>query len=298
MTITRPPWLKVKLPGAGQYYEVRRELKNLGVHTVCEEAHCPNAAECWGGGTATFMILGDICTRGCRFCAVTTGHPAQAPDPDEPRRITEAAAALKLRYVVLTSVDRDDLPDGGAAHFVQTVQTIKSSFPSTVVELLTPDFGGRPEYLELVSQSGAEVLGHNMETTRSLTPSIRDRRCDYDLSLSVLRTFRQHNKFALTKSSLLLGMGEEIDDVLQTMRDLREAQVDWIVLGQYLRPTRKHSPVRRFVPPEEFDSLAQEAKRLGFDLVTSGPLVRSSYRAAEQNAQELLAKRRSHRGND
>ena len=290
-TISKPPWLKVRLPGLGRYYEVRKELGRLGVHTVCEEAHCPNAAECWGGGTATFMILGDVCTRGCRFCAVTTGHPAGPPAGDEPERVAEAAARLGLRYVVLTSVDRDDLPDGGAAHFAATVAALGRRLPGALRELLTPDFGGREESLAVVADSGAEVLGHNLETVRGLTRGVRDRRCSYDLSLRVLERYRALAPLRLTKSSLLLGRGESEAELRECLRELRAAGVDWVTLGQYLRPSPKHAPVRSFVPPEKFDELAVAARELGFPLVSAGPLVRSSYRAAEQGALELLLRR-------
>jgi lipoyl synthase len=314
----RPPWLKVRLPGLGQYYDVRKRIGELGVHTVCEEAHCPNAAECWGGGTATFMILGDVCTRGCRFCAVTTGHPAGPPADDEPERVAEAAAALGLRYVVITSVDRDDLDDGGAACFVRTVQAVRrrlatpaatqitasegsgdaaptrgAAATQITVELLVPDFGGDAAALALVAASGAQVIGHNLETVRELTRGVRDRRCGYELSLRVLAELRRSDPALIVKSSLLLGLGESDAALRETLRDLRDVGVDWVTLGQYLRPTRKHAPVRRFVEPALFEELAVVARGLGFPLVTSGPLVRSSYRAAEEGAAELIARRRS-----
>mgnify|MGYP006304256341 CR=1 FL=1 len=288
-----PAWLKVPLPGGGRYYDVRRRLERLGVHTVCKEARCPNAAECWGCGTATFMILGDTCTRGCRFCAVTTGRPGGPPDPGEPARVAEAAAQLELRYAVLTSVDRDDLPDGGAGHFARTVEALAARTPGIVVEVLTPDFGGRLDLLRRVVDSGAQVLGHNVETVRALTPRVRDPRCSYEQSLRVLHSFRRlaPDPGRLVKSSLLLGLGETDAQVRQTLRDLRDAAVDWVTLGQYLRPTRKHLPVDRYVPPGAFDAWADEARALGFSLVTAGPLVRSSYRAAEERALALVARR-------
>lgn len=287
----RPPWLKVKLPGNGQYYDVRQRLKQIGVHTVCEEARCPNAAECWGGGTATFMILGDVCTRGCRFCAVTSGHPASPPAADEPEKIAEAALTLGLRYVVITSVDRDDLCDGGANHFCLTVSAVRRRIPGVIVEILTPDFRGDTDTLALVAHSGAQVIGHNVETTRELTPSIRDRRCNYDLSLQVLKNLHALNPQLITKSSILLGLGETSDSVLQCLRDLRENGVDWVTLGQYLQPTRKHVPVQQYVEPDQFQWFEQQAREMGFPLVTSGPLVRSSYRAAEEYAEVLIKQR-------
>jgi lipoic acid synthetase len=287
----KPPWLKVRLPGAGSYYDVRRRLGALEVHTVCEEARCPNAAECWGGGTATFMILGDVCTRGCRFCAVKTGRPAGPPDPEEPARVAAAAAELGLRYVVLTSVDRDDLPDGGAEHFARTVRAILDRVPDVTVEVLTPDFGRSDEAPETIASSGAKVLGHNVETVRDLTPKVRDRRCSFDRSLEVLRAYRRLQPGLLTKSSLLLGLGETRAQVEETLSELRAAGVDWVTLGQYLRPTHRHAEVARYVEPAEFDELGQLARELGFPLVTSGPLVRSSYRAAEHRVEGILARR-------
>jgi lipoic acid synthetase len=289
----RPQWLKVRLPGAGSYYDVRKRLKDLEVHTVCEEARCPNTAECWGGGTATFMILGDVCTRGCRFCAVRTGRPQGPPVEDEPERVAEAVATLGLKYVVLTSVDRDDLPDGGAGHFARTVRVIRTRNPGVVVEVLTPDFAGSDEARATAAHSGAQVLGHNVETVRALTPSVRDPRCSYDYSMDVLRTYRRLQPRLLTKSSLLLGLGENREQVEQTLRELRDAGVDWVTFGQYLRPTRRHVEVARYVEPDEFDSLGRAARALGFALVTSGPLVRSSYRAAEHRAAEILRRRAS-----
>ncbi|MBK6847422.1 MAG: lipoyl synthase [Proteobacteria bacterium] len=287
-----PPWLRVKLPGGGQYYAVRERLGAQGLHTVCEEARCPNLAQCWGGGTATFMILGKVCTRGCRFCDVTSGRPPLPPDPGEPARVADAAAAMQLRHVVVTSVDRDELADQGSGHFVAVVAALKQRLPLAVVELLTPDFQGDPAALAAVATSGAEVLAHNLETVASLTEKLRDRRCSYALSLDVLRAYRAADPVLLVKSSLMLGLGESTDEVLQALGDLREAGVDWVTLGQYLRPTRKHLPVERFVPPEEFDALAEQARALGFALVHAGPLVRSSYRAGEQGAAELIAQRR------
>jgi len=287
----RPSWLKVRLPGGGQYYDVRRLLRQLQVSTVCVEARCPNTSECWGCGTATFMILGDVCTRGCRFCAVATGQPAGPPLADEPLRVAEAASVLGLRYVVLTSVDRDDLADGGAALFAATVAAVQQRIPGVLVEVLTPDFSGRDRALGIISGSGAQVLGHNLETTRSLTPSVRDPRCSVDRSLEVLRRYRALRPDRITKSSLLLGLGETDDEVLETMKELRAAGVDWITLGQYLCPTRAHHPVQRYVTPAAFQRLARAGREMGFPLVTSGPLVRSSYRAGEQQVARLLERR-------
>ena len=288
----KPSWLKVRLPGSGHYRQVKTSLRRLGVATVCEQARCPNAGECWGCGTATFIILGEICTRACRFCAVTHGRRPAPPDADEPRRVAEAVAELERRYVVLTSVDRDDLPDGGAEHFARTVEAILALLPDVVVELLTPDFSDAdPGALARVAASGAQVLSHNLETTRELTRTVRDRRCDYDRSLEVLRRYRSLAPRLVTKSSLLLGLGETSQQVLQTLDDLRAADVDWVTMGQYLQPTRRHAAVQRYLPPEEFKQLQEHALGLGFALVTAGPLVRSSYKAGEEKVGELLRRR-------
>ena len=290
--LARPAWLKVRLPGSGLYPKVKTSLRRLGVATVCQQARCPNAAECWGCGTATLMILGEVCSRACRFCAVASGRPSP-PSPDEPGRVAEAVAELELRYVVLTSVDRDDLPDGGAAHFARTVGAILKRCPGVLMEVLTPDFGADPGALARVAASGAQVLSHNLETTRAMTPKVRDGRCDYDRSLDVLRGYRSLAPRLVTKSSLLLGLGETDEQLLQTLGDLRAADVDWVTMGQYLQPTRRHAPVARYVPPEEFDRLAERARAMGFALVTAGPLVRSSYKAGEEEVAGLLKQKNS-----
>lgn len=286
-----PDYARVKLPGDGSYYDVRQRLGRLSLHTVCEEARCPNVAECWGGGTATFMILGAVCTRGCRFCDVTSGRPPIGPDPLEPQRLAEAAEAMHLRYVVITSVDRDDLPDQGSTHFVDVVAALRDRLPQATVELLTPDFQGDTELIGRVGRSGAHVLGHNLETVESLTPQVRDRRSSYRLSLEVLAAYRALGSQVLVKSSLMLGLGEQREEILAALRDLRAVGVDWVTLGQYLRPSRKHLPVQRFLPAQEFDELAAEARAIGFPLVHAGPLVRSSYRAGEAGARQLLEQR-------
>jgi lipoic acid synthetase len=288
-----PAWVKVDLPGRGRFAETRQQLKSLKLTTVCEEARCPNLAECWGSGTATFMILGEVCTRACRFCQVTSGHPPLGPSDDEGARVAEAVAKLGLRYVVITSVDRDDLSDGGASHFVRVVGELRAHQPDLVLELLTPDFQGDERAIDRVAQSGADVLGHNLETVRRLTRSLRDVRCNYDLSLSVLRRYRQQAPRALAKTSLLLGLGETEAEILAALEDARAAGVDWIAMGQYLRPSRKHAKVIEYLHPDRFEQLAGAARALGFAIVVAGPLVRSSYRASEAAAEELLAKRRA-----
>jgi lipoic acid synthetase len=291
-----PEWVKVKLPGRGQFFDLRQRFGQLKLNTVCEEARCPNIAECWGGGTATFMILGDVCTRGCRFCDVSSGKSPLPPDPAEPQNVAEAVESMGLRYVVITSVDRDDMADEGAEHWVEVIGALREQLPALTVEVLTPDFSGRPELIERVGRAGAAVLGHNLETPRLQTPRVRDRRCDYDLSLGVLARYRALGQQQLVKSGMMLGLGEGIGELRQALRDLRSVGVDWVTLGQYLRPSRKHTEVQRYLPPEEFEELAAEARELGFPLVTAGPLVRSSYRAAEEGALELLAERRAARG--
>lgn len=277
--LPKPPWLKVPLPIGPTYAGVLDVVNRLQLHTVCQEAMCPNLAECWGHGTATFMILGWICTRACRFCAVATGNPRGVTDPDEPRRVAEAVETLGLQYVVLTSVDRDDLPDGGAAHFAATVRSIKARTPHVRVEALTPDFQGDRAAVECVMDSGLDVFAHNLETVRRLTPRVRDPRARYDQSLRVLQHAKRYRPEVLTKSSLMVGLGESDEELYEAMRDLRAAAVDILTLGQYLRPTRSHLPVERYVTPQEFDRYREAALALGFVEVFSGPLVRSSYRA-------------------
>ena len=287
----KPPWLKVKLPGGGRYYDVRRRLAQHKLHTVCEEARCPNAAECWGGGTATFILLGDSCTRGCRFCAVMRNAAPAPPDPSEPTRVAAAAAEMELRHVVLTAVTRDDLPLGGALEMAATVTAVDQAIPRGLVEVLTPDYRNTPEALQAVALSPAAVLGHNLETTRGLTPLVRHPVCSYDRSLEVLARYRELAGPRLTKSSLLLGLGETEAEVARTLADLRDVGVDWVTMGQYLQPTRRHAPVRRYLPPETFDALARLARDMGFILVSSGPLIRSSYRAGESDAKQVLDER-------
>jgi len=279
--VRKPAWLKVRAPGGERYTRLKGLLRGLDLHTVCEEARCPNVGECWGGGTATIMLLGDVCTRGCRFCAVTTGSPGGRVDRDEPRKVARALATLDLDYVVLTSVDRDDLPDQGAAHFAETVREIKRRSPHMLVEVLTPDFTGDRRAIETIAGSGADVLAHNVEVVRRLQRSVRDVRCGYDQSLAVLEGFKRAAPKAFTKSSIMLGLGETGVEVAEAMRDLRAAGVDFLTLGQYLRPSPRHAAVHEYVPPSRFDALRREGERLGFEFVAAGPLVRSSYRAGE-----------------
>jgi lipoic acid synthetase len=277
----KPPWLKVRAPGGERYAELKATFRSLDLHTVCEEAHCPNVGECWSEGTATVMLLGDTCTRGCRFCAVTTGHPRGAVDVREPEHVARALSRMPLQYVVMTMVDRDDLLDGGAEHVSKTVRRLKELRPDMLVETLLGDFGGHRSNVETTVDAGADVWAHNIEVVRRLQRTIRDVRCSYEQSLSVLRWAKERSPGTLTKSSIMLGIGETDEEVLETMRDLRGAGVDLVTLGQYLRPSAKHAAVDRYVEPERFDEFAREGRAMGFAYVASGPLVRSSYKAAE-----------------
>ena len=279
----RPSWLKLKAPSPEEREGMRVVRDVLARHrlaTVCQGALCPNAAECWGSRTATFMLLGEVCTRACRFCAVETGNPRGAVDPSEPERLARAIAELGLRHVVLTSVDRDDLSDGGASLFARAIRVVKERLPQVTVEALVPDFSGQEEPLRAVAAAGADVLGHNLEVVRRLTPSWRDRRASYVLSLSVLARFGALAPRSLLKSSLILGLGETREETVQALRDLREAGVDLVTLGQYLPPTKDAAPAARYLEPAEFAALAGEARSIGFRSVVAGPLVRSSYHAA------------------
>jgi len=287
----KPEWLKVRPPGGENFSHLKTLLRGLDLHTVCEEAHCPNVGECWGGGTATIMLLGDTCTRACRFCAVTSGNPRGVVDPLEPEKVAAAVADLGLTYVVLTSVDRDDLPDGGAAHFAETVRAIKAMDPAILVETLVPDFQGNPEAVRTVLGGGQEVFDHNVETVRRLQSVARDRRANYEQSLFVLRFAKEVRPDVYTKSSIMLGLGETEGEVLDTLRDLREARVDIVTIGQYLRPSAWHLPVNAYVPPERFDAHRRQAEDLGFLYCAAGPLIRSSYRAGELFLESVLRKR-------
>lgn len=277
--LPKPPWLKRRIPSGAAYQEVRRLLKNGCLHTVCEEACCPNLGECFSQGTATFLILGDRCTRHCRFCAVGHGPPGP-PDPDEPRRVAEAAKAMALKYVVVTSVTRDDLPDGGADLFAQTILALRKDLPDAKVEVLIPDFQGDDQALKKVMEARPDVLNHNVETVPRLYPTVRPGAV-YTRSVRLLARARGVDPSVATKSGLMLGLGESDDEIRRTLQDLVEAGCTMLTLGQYLQPSGDHLPVVRFVPPEEFDRWKQTAFRTGFTEVASGPFVRSSYHAHE-----------------
>lgn len=284
----KPEWLRVRYPTGENYQKIRGILRNHNLHTVCEEANCPNVAECWGGGTATFMLMGDTCTRGCRFCMVKSGNPHGALDAFEPLRVAKTIADLELRYVVITSVDRDDLPDGGAGHFAATIKAMKQQDPGVIAEVLIPDFQGNINLVRTVVEAGPEVVAHNIETTESLTPRVRDSRATYRQSLKVLKTIKELNPAIRSKSSIMLGLGEVESDLVRTMRDLRDVDVDILTLGQYLRPTKGHIPVSEYVSPDLFQHYKQVAEQLGFLYVAAGPFVRSSYRAGEFFLEALI----------
>jgi lipoyl synthase len=281
----KPEWLRVRMPGGGRYEQVKRTLRELNLHTVCEEASCPNVGECWGGGTATVMLMGDVCTRGCRFCDVSSGVPGPL-DPLEPRHLAEAVGRLGLDYLVVTSVNRDELPDGGASHFAQAIVELRRAAPETLVEVLTPDFQGSREALQMIIDAQPTVAAHNVETVERLTPRVRDRRATYRQSLDVLEFYKRGGM--RTKSSIMLGLGETRDEVIAAMRDLRSVGCDILTLGQYLRPSEKHLAVEEFVPPEVFSRLEREGLALGFRFVAAGPLVRSSYKAGEYFTQRWV----------
>ncbi len=280
MSLIRPSWLKMKIPSGENYLKVRKTLQKYNLHTVCEEASCPNVSECWGVGTATIMIMGDICSRGCKFCNVETGKPFEL-DSEEPQHVAEAIKDWNPRYVVITSVCRDDLPDEGSEHFARTIQCIKSECPNTVVESLIPDFSGNEKFIETIVKAKPDVIGHNVETVKRLSPSIRDLRANYKQSLKVLKYVKELDSSIFTKSSLMLGLGESEEEILQTAQELRDVDVDIITLGQYLQPSLSHLSVKEFVTPEKFYQLKIDLKKLGFLHVESGPFVRSSFRASD-----------------
>ena len=281
----RPEWMKVRAPSAtSQYFAVKNLMREGGLVTICEEARCPNIGECWGRGTATFQILGDTCTRACRYCYVHSGKPDGPPDPLEPLRLAQAAAQMKLSHVVVTSVDRDDLPDRGAAHYAATIRAIKRKLPTAKVEILTPDFlGVEEEALAIVLATRPEVFNHNIETVRRLHARMRGAKASYDKALWLLGRAKEVADYpVLTKSGIIVGLGETNDEVVETMRDLRAHGVDVVTIGQYQQPSPKHAPIDRWVHPDEFRWFREKGEALGFGSVFSGPLVRSSYRADEQ----------------
>ncbi len=288
LPLKKPDWFKVRLAEGERYKTIEGLVTEHGLSTVCREARCPNIYECWNSGTATFMLMGDTCTRACKFCHVKTGNPKLWLDADEPKKIAASVKTLGLSYVVLTSVNRDDLPDEGSAHFAATVSAIKEMNPAIQVETLTPDFRRtRESSIMKMIESNVDVLAHNVETVRRLVPSVRDSRCDHDVSLEYHRIAKRLKPTILTKSSIMLGLGETSDEVLECMAELRSADVDILTVGQYLQPTKNHHPVVRYVRPEEFKVLEVAGLKMGFQFVASGPMVRSSYRAAEAFVQKM-----------
>ena len=275
----KPTWLRVKSQNSSKYRELKSIVSEKKLHTVCEEAMCPNIQECWSHGTATFMLLGSVCTRACRFCAVDTGNPKGSLDKDEPIKVASSIAHMNLKYAVLTSVNRDDLRDGGAEHFSHTIQAIKEKAPEVIVEALVPDFLGNKQSIEILLNSKLEVFAQNLETVSRLTKRVRDPRAGYNQTLEVLSYAKQHSPSVITKTSLMFGLGETEEEILKTFDDIRRTGVDVLTLGQYMRPTVNHLPVEKWYTPEEFEYFKDLAIGMGFLEVASGPMVRSSYRA-------------------
>ena len=287
---SKPSWLKVKVPSGENYLRIKKLLSSLQLSTVCQEARCPNMGECWGGGTATVMLMGDTCTRGCRFCAVKTGNPKGELDIFEPEKVAYSIYKMQLEYVVLTSVDRDDLPDHGAGHFARTVQALRKLHPKLIVEVLTPDFSGVRDRIQCLVKAKPHVFAHNVETVERLNPKIRDPRAKYRQSLDVLAKVKDVDSSTYTKSSLMLGLGEREEEIYKTLEDLRDVGCDVVTFGQYLQPTRRHLKVEAFLTPAQFERWKERALEMGFLYVASGPLVRSSYRAGEFFMKALVEK--------
>ena len=288
----KPSWIKMRAPAGERYLYLKDLLKNLNLATVCQEAQCPNIGECWGGGTATIMLMGEVCTRGCRFCNVKTGNPKGKLDLEEPKKVAYAVQQMGLDYVVLTSVDRDDLPDEGSKHFAETVTRLKDLSPDLIVEVLTPDFKGNEEFIGYIVDAEPDVFAHNVETVERLTKRVRDPRAGYKQSLRVLEYVKERDSSRYTKSSIMLGLGETDEEIRQTLRDLRVVGCDVVTFGQYLQPQKRHLPVESFVTPEKFKEWQAEAEGMGFLYVASGPLVRSSYRAGEFFMKGVIEKRK------
>ena len=287
--LRKPSWIRAKIPSGETYQRTRRVVKEFGLATVCQEAACPNIGECWRKSHATMMIMGEICTRACAFCNVKTGVPHQL-DITEPQRVAEAALALGLKHLVITSVDRDDLPDGGASHFAKVIKAVRQAAPQTTIEILTPDFRNKPNALEVIADEPPDVFNHNLETVPRLYATIRPG-ARYFTSLSLLREMKTHLPKLFTKSGVMVGLGETKEEILQVMDDMRAALVDFITIGQYLRPTPNHAEVKRYVNPDEFESYKTHAHAKGFSMIASSPMTRSSYHAAEDFA--LLKKQRT-----
>ena len=295
MELTRkakPTWLKVRAPSGENYTRIKGLLGDMKLATVCEEAKCPNMGECWGGGTATFMLMGEVCTRGCKFCNIKTGNPKGVLDPLEPEKVGYSIAQMDLEYVVITSVDRDDLPDQGSGHFARTIRTIKKLDPDLIVEVLTPDFRGQEDLIQNLVEAKPDVFAHNVETVERLQKKVRDPRAGYQQSMNVLTLVKKIDPTRYTKTSLMLGLGETDEEILQTLKDLRAIDCDVVTFGQYLQPTQRHLNVEEFITPEKFQHWQKVAEEMGFLYVASGPLVRSSYRAGEFFMKGIIEKQR------
>ena len=277
--LRKPTWLRVKYSDTKKYREVKAIVHERNLHTVCEEAMCPNISECWSHGTATFMLLGSVCTRACKFCAVDTGNPKGKVDVKEPDKVADSIRLMNLKYAVLTSVNRDDLDDGGAGHYAKTVEAVKRKTPKVIVEALVPDFLGVESSIERLLDSGVEVFGQNVETVKRLTSRVRDPRAGYEQTLDVLRYAKEYRKNIVTKTSLMFGLGETSEEIIDTLQDIKDNRVDILTLGQYLRPTINHLPIEKWYSPKEFNTYKEIALDMGFLEVASGPMIRSSYRA-------------------
>lgn len=288
--LVKPDWLKIRPPDQEKYEYVKNTLREVNLVTVCEEAKCPNISECWSGGTATFMVMGDTCTRTCKFCNVKTGYGVRPLDPDEPENLAKAINKLNLNYVVITSVDRDDLKDQGSSHFAQCISKIKELIPKLLVEVLIPDFRGDEKLIQKIIDVNPDVIAHNIETVKRLQGKVRDPRANYEQSLGVL-DYVKNNSNIFTKSSIMVGFGETKEEVIETMKDLRKIKVDILTLGQYLRPTHRLLSVKEYVSPEQFEYYKESGIKLGFLYVASGPFVRSSYRAGELFIKNVLGRK-------
>ena len=289
----KPDWLKIRPPHGDKFAGVKSTLRELGLNTVCESAHCPNLSECWSGGTATFMVLGNVCTRGCRFCAVDKSAKGEKLDEEEPAKLAEAVRRWKLNYIVVTSVDRDDLPDQGAGHFAECITALKESNPDLIVEVLIPDFRGNLDCIKTITEAKPHVIAHNIETTEDLQSLVRDPRAGYWQSIGVLQNSKKLDATIFTKSAVMLGLGESEQMVLKAFNDLRSVGCDFITIGQYMRPSKKHLPVREYVSPEKYAWYKQEALKRGFLYAAAGPFIRSSYRAGEFFIEAMIRGKRN-----
>jgi lipoyl synthase len=287
--IRKPEWIRVGIPSGDNYLKIKKTLLMANLHTVCEEANCPNMAECWGTGTATIMIMGDTCTRSCRFCSVSSGRPMLL-DTEEPRKVAKAVKEWKLRYVVITAVCRDDLDDGGAEHMARTIKEVRTECPQTIVEPLIPDYQGNGDSIRKIIDSQPQVISHNVETVSRLTPKIRDARASYKQTLNVLKMIKIMNQRIYTKSSIMVGLGERDTEIIQAMQDLKKVGVDIVTIGQYLQPTTKHLPVVEYVTPQKFHWYQECAEKMGFSYVVSGPLIRSSYKAGDLFIEKIVCR--------